>query len=339
MTLNLPLYNIVINPEDTDTGMFLVSLVDEPAIETDFLAFDKHEKFSFSVQDEDKRIVTGPAIIADMPIYRRTEQGEFYVVFRKDDIPAIVEKFMKAGLSNFINIQHDETTLSNTDAVMVESYFINKERGIVPNEFKDVNDGSWFCSFKILNDDIWQMVKNGEISGFSIEVAGNLELAMEKQKTEEEQMDEEIMTNCFALDPAMAAAINEATKVGTVSVPKENIDLNTFNEASVKYAIDNHKIVMITYNGNSAGGFRQVAISAYGYTSDNNKALRIYEYAGASESGTMEWKIVLWKYIGQFHVVDYLPAWDSNQIGYTGEMGLDGSGFLHGAYEAPFAVL
>lgn len=336
MTRNLPLYNIVINPDDTDTGMFLVSLVDEPAIETDFLAFDKQEKLSFTVQDEEKHIVTGPAIIADMPIYRRNENGEFYVVFRKEDIPAIVEKFMKAGLSNFINIMHDETTLSNTDAVMVESYFINKERGLVPNEFKDINDGSWFCSFKILNDEIWQMVKNGEISGFSIEVAGNLELAMEKQKTEEEQMDDEIMKNCFALDPKMAAAINEATKVvDSINIEKENIDLNTFNEASVKYAMENHIPVLLNYTGNDSTGFRQGAVSAFGYTAAGNKAIRFHEFSGASLSGEMGWKILLWNDIQEFHVVEYLPKWNAAQIGYTGELGLEGPGFLTGATEAP----
>lgn len=342
----LPIYRILPpDPNDEMQGMFCVSLVDYPATELDFLQFSKdNNKMTFAVQDKTKHIVTGVSIRCGVPIYRRNGDKEFYVIFQKEDIPLIVEKFMSNNFANIVNIQHDETTLTDKDAIMIESFFIDKERGFCPKEFKDVEDGSWCTSYKILNPELWKLIEDGDLRGFSIELCAGLEklepVKLEKQKTEEEQMDEELMTNCFALDPAMAAAINEATKiVDTVSIPKENIDLNTFNEASVKYAIENHKIVMITYTGNSAGGFRQVAISAYGLTSDNNKALRIYEYAGASESGTMEWKIVLWDYIGEFHVVDYLPAWDSNQIGYTGEMGLDGPGFLHNAYEAPFAVL
>lgn len=336
MTLNLPLYNITPDMDDANQGMFLVSLVEEPAVEIDFLAFAK-ENMLFAVQDTDKHIVTGVSILADTPIYRRTKNGEFYVQFRKEDIPAIVEKFMQRGLSNFINIQHDETTLSNTDAVLVESYFVNKERGIVPNEFANVTDGSWITSYKILNEDIWQQIKSGDLKGFSIEISAELEpVKLEKQKTEEEQMDEEIMTNCFALDPAMVAAINEATKVvDSVNIEKENIDLNIFNEVSVKYAMENHYVVLLNYTGNEATGFRQGAVSAFGYTSAGNKAIRFHEFSGASESGTMDWKILLWDDIQEFHVVEYLPKWNAAQIGYTGEMGLDGPGFLTGATEAP----
>ena len=336
MTLNLPLYNITPDMTDENQGMFLVSLVEDPAVEIDFLAFAK-ENLLFAVQDTEKHIVTGVSILADTPIYRRNKAGEFYVQFRKEDIPAIVEKFMQRGLSNFINIQHDETTLSNTDAVLVESYFVNKERGIVPNEFANVTDGSWITSYKILNEDIWNMIKDGDLKGFSIEISAELEpVKLEKQKTAEEIQDEELLNNCFALDPAMAAAINEATKtVGEVNIQKENVNLDTFTEESVRYAMENHKIVLLNYTGNEATGFRQGALSAYGYTSAGNKAVRFHEFSGASQSGTMDWKILLWDEIQEFHVVDYLPAWSASQIGYTGEMGLDAPGFLHNATEAP----
>ena len=336
MNLNLPLYNITPDMTDENQGMFLVSLVEEPAVEIDFLAFAK-ENMLFAVQDTEKHIVTGVSILADTPIYRRNQNGEFYVQFRKEDIPAIVEKFMQRGLSNFINIQHDEKTLSNTDAVLVESYFVNKERGIVPNEFANVTDGSWITSYKILNEDIWQQIKSGDLKGFSIEISAELEpVKLEKQKTEEEVSDEELLKNCFALDPEMAAAINEATKVvDSVNIQKENVNLNSFSEESVRYAMENHKIVLLNYTGNEATGFRQGAVSAYGTTSAGNKAIRFHEFSGASQSGTMDWKILLWDDVQEFHVVDYLPQWYAAQIGYTGEMGLDGPGFLQGAVEAP----
>lgn len=334
MTLNLPLYNITPDMTDENQGMFLVSLVEEPAVEIDFLAFAK-ENLLFAVQDTEKHIVTGVSILADTPIYRRNQNGEFYVQFRKEDIPAIVEKFMQRGLSNFINIQHDETTLSNTDAVLVESYFVNKERGIVPNEFANVTDGSWITSYKILNEDIWNQIKSGDLKGFSIEISAELEpVQLEKQKTEEEMMDEEIVKNCFAGEEA--AAVNSATSViDTIDINKKNIDMNSFTEDTVDYAIQEHKIVLLTYTGNEATGFRQGAVSAYGYTSAGNKALRFHEYSGASASDTMGWKIILWDDVQEFHVVDYLGVWTANQIGYTGEMGLDGPGFLQNAHEAP----
>lgn len=333
MQLNLPLYNITPDMTDENQGMFLVSLVEEPAVEIDFLAFAK-ENLLFAVQDTEKHIVTGVSILADTPIYRRNQNGEFYVQFRKEDIPAIVEKFMQRGLSNFINIQHDETTLSNTDAILVESYFVNKERGIVPNEFANVTDGSWITSYKILNEDIWQQIKDGDLKGFSIEISAELEpVQLEKQKTEEEIQDEELLKQCFA---EKVIPVNSDTSiVDQISIPKDNIDMNTFNEQSVEYAIENHKIVLLTYTGNDAGGFRQGAVSAYGYTSAGNKAIRFHEFSGASQSGTMDWKILLWNDIQEFHVIDYLQAWSAGQIGYTGEMGLDGPGYLQNAHEAP----
>ena len=329
----LPLYNVTPDDDDINQGMFLVSLVECPATEMDFLQFEKQDKLLFAVQDTEKHIVTGVSILADTPIYRRNKTGEFYVQFRKEDIPAIVEKFMQRGLSNFINIQHDETTLSNTDAVLVESYFVNKERGIVPNEFANVTDGSWITSYKILNEDIWNMIKEGDLKGFSIEISAELEpVKLEKQKTEEEMMDDELMKNCFAdMTP-----INSATSViDQISIQKDNIDMNSFTEQTVDYAIQEHKIVLLTYTGNEANGFRQGAVSAYGYTSVGNKALRFHEFSGASQSGTMDWKILLWDDIQEFHVVDYLQTWSASQIGYTGEMGLDGPGYLQNAHEAP----
>lgn len=332
MTLNLPLYNITPDMTDENQGMFLVSLVEEPAVEIDFLAFAK-ENLLFAVQDTEKHIVTGVSILADTPIYRRNQNGEFYVQFRKEDIPAIVEKFMQRGLSNFINIQHDETTLSNTDAVLVESYFVNKERGIVPNEFANVTDGSWITSYKILNEDIWNQIKSGDLKGFSIEISAELEpVKLEKQKTAEEIQDEELLNNCFAdMTP-----VNSATNViDSIDINKKNIDMNSFTEDTVDYAIQEHKIVLLTYTGNEATGFRQGAVSAYGYTSAGNKALRFHEYSGDSASNTMGWKIILWDDVQEFHVVDYLGVWTASQIGYTGEMGLDGPGFLQNAHEAP----
>ena len=303
MNLNLPLFSITPDMDDENQGMFLVSLVDDPAIEVDFLAFNNEEKLSFAVQDEEKHIGTGPAIIADVPIYRRNKNGEFYVVFKKDDIPAIVEKFMQRGLSNFINIQHNEDTLSNTDAILVESYFVNKERGIVPNEFANVTDGSWITSYKILNEDIWQQIKSGDLKGFSIEIATDLEpVKMEKEKTEAE-IDQEIIDKLELAKTVVGPT--QAAETIEVITPKINVDLNTKSYQSVAYAIQNQKIVLLNYTGNTAVGFRQVAISALGTTTADNEALRIFEFFGSSESGGLPgWRILLYDDVTEFHVTD-----------------------------------
>ncbi len=172
---NLPLYRIVVDPDEEETGMTCISLVDDPAIEVNFLAFDKHEKLAFAVQDEAKRIVTGPAIINGMPIYRRSqEMGEYMVVFDEETIDNIILKYSKFNMWNNVSLQHDGENLDNV--IMVEYFKKDSGKGIVPKGFEDVADGSLFVSYKVLDDDLWNQIVNGDdLNGFSIEVNADLE--------------------------------------------------------------------------------------------------------------------------------------------------------------------
>lgn len=172
---NLPLYRIVVDPDEEETGMTCISLVDDPAIEVNFLAFNKHEKLAFAVQDEAKRIVTGPAIINGMPIYRRSpEMGEYMVVFDEQTIDNIILKYSKFNMWNNVSLQHNGENLDNV--IMVEYFKKDSDKGIVPKGFEDVADGSLFVSYKVLDDELWQQIVNGDdLNGFSIEVNADLE--------------------------------------------------------------------------------------------------------------------------------------------------------------------
>lgn len=188
-----------INIDDNeDLGLQAVSFVDRPAIETDFLKF-KDQKIMFA-KNESKHILTGPALIADMPIYRLNPitGEEYYVVFTKETIAKLVERYSKNNLLNSVNLQHDQNTFT-TGAVLVESYFVDKSRGIAPKEF-DLSDGSWVCSFKITDEALWeQIVSTDEFNGFSVEVVANLEekLASDKQEDIDEidQLIDELLKN------------------------------------------------------------------------------------------------------------------------------------------------
>jgi len=137
-------------------------------------------------KDESKHILTGPALIADMPIYRRNfvTGEEYYVVFTKDTIAKLVERYSKNNMLNSVNLQHDSDSFV-TSAILVESYFVDKARGIAPKEF-DIADGSWICSFKITDDALWeQIVTTDEFNGFSVEVIANLEEKLGSEKQED----------------------------------------------------------------------------------------------------------------------------------------------------------
>ena len=178
--MELPIYRIIINDND-DTGCNTISLVDSPAVELPFLCFDKQEQLQLSV-NEDKRIISGIAMLADTPIYRNSPQrGEYYIIFDKETIRKMVEKYAKKGYYNLVNLQHDRDEY--VDCVhMIESMIIDKDRGLCPNEFKDVTDGSWYVSYHIDNEELWNEIKNTEhLNGFSIEVLSELELLPTEQ--------------------------------------------------------------------------------------------------------------------------------------------------------------
>ena len=166
--MKLPVYRLDINEFDDETGIEFVSLVETPAIQKDFLAFAEIAQ-RFEIKDEEKRIVTGAAMIADLPIYRRDDvRGEYYVVFDKESIFKIAKKWARSNQYNSVNAHHKTPIADGVS--LFESYIIDRERGVMPPMgFEEVADGSWFVSYLIDNDEVWAKVKSGEFKGFSVE--------------------------------------------------------------------------------------------------------------------------------------------------------------------------
>lgn len=186
MENNLPLYRLVITDnEEGEEEVDYVALVEYPAIQKNFVSFNNRMKF---VANEEQRIVSGPLMIADLPIYRRDDEGEYYVVFTGEEIKKIVQRFFKKGYQAKVNIEHEKAI----DGVyMFESYIIDRERGVNPPKgFEDIADGSWFGSFKVENDKIWEEVKAGTFKGFSVEGLFRYERTGQVVTPEEEVMNE-----------------------------------------------------------------------------------------------------------------------------------------------------
>lgn len=183
--IKLPIYNIILGEAD---GIQIMSLVDSPAVECDFLKFDKEtHKIKFSVNEE-QHIVFGVALRADYPIYRYSERlGEYYVVFTKETIKQLYEKFMTDGSVLNVNLNHNKMTDGVT---LIQSFIKDTEKGINPVGFEDVADGSWFCAYKINNEEVWESVKKGDFNGFSVEGNFELEPAMFKKEEPKGEFDE-----------------------------------------------------------------------------------------------------------------------------------------------------
>lgn len=175
----IPVYDAVIS--DEETGMFKISLVDDPAVMSNFQAFDSARKpMLYAIQDEEKRLVRGCIMRADFPIYRRdSKMGEYYVIYKADTIRAMAEKYLLEGRQNDVNLMHEEG--SDVDGVQMVQYFI-KGDGINVEGFDDCADGSLFGEFHVTNDEVWAEIKAGTYKGFSLE--GVFDLVPETDKDE-----------------------------------------------------------------------------------------------------------------------------------------------------------
>ena len=191
--MNKDIYYIDINDED-ETGLDAISLVQHPAIGVDFLCFNEDtKKIDFSA-DEDKHILTAVALRADHPIYRRNGDYEYWIVFTKDVIRKLVTKYAKNNLFNSVNIEHNDYSFVKS-AYMIESYIVDKARGIVPNEFSDIEDGSWIVSYYIDDEILWDTVKNTDVlNGLSVQglfkLVDKQDFTSQKEQSFEEWLDE-----------------------------------------------------------------------------------------------------------------------------------------------------
>ena len=173
-----PLLRLTINGEED--GVNIISLVEFPAVERNFIQLSKEVKLSLN---EEKRELLGVALIPDMPIYRRDEQGEYYVTFSAEAIRKAAIDFYKKLNVNMADVEHSHDM--ENGITYFQSLIIDKGQGICPTAFKDLPDGTWIVGCKIDNDEVWNAVKSGEVKGFSIDGYFHAEPEKQEEKPEE----------------------------------------------------------------------------------------------------------------------------------------------------------
>jgi len=149
---------------------------------------DKQKMQAFSVVNNDERIVVGPAMIPDMPIFRADSTGEYYVYFDKKTIQTIALKFYAKGFQQNANEMH-QTPVDGVTFFM--SWIADESKGIPKmKQFENLPDGTWFLGAKVMNDETWSKVKDGTFKGFSVE--GMFDMTEIKMKMNEEQIIERL---------------------------------------------------------------------------------------------------------------------------------------------------
>ena len=157
---------LIIDEEAELYGIDAISLVEQPAIESDFIAMNA-QLLQFKTQDEEKRIVMGAALIPDKPIYRRNGEEEYYVYVSKKTVRRAMELYFKNGNQANATLEHEHKI---NGLHVVESWIVEGEQDKSRMYGLEVPVGTWMVSMKVENDAIWEkFVKEGSVKGFSIE--------------------------------------------------------------------------------------------------------------------------------------------------------------------------
>lgn len=169
----------------TGGDLFAVSLVEDPAIESNFIALSK-ERIPIKLEDE-KRLLVGAALVPNKPIYRNVNGKEFYISFDEATIEKLAQDFLANDYQHNITVEHQDNV---DDIVVVESWIKTSENDKSVGYGLNEPIGTWFIGMKVNNDEIWQRIKDGYYKGFSIEAIvgldefinnNNLQLSMDKE--------------------------------------------------------------------------------------------------------------------------------------------------------------
>ena len=254
----IPVFEAII--DDFDCGIRKISLVDLPAVESDFLFFNKENKtnFNFSIDNEEQRMVTGVIMRANFLIYRYSpEFGEYYIKYSPETIKTMAEKMMIDNTFNNINLMHEDGT--DVEGVnLVELFIKDTSKGISPSNFEKIEDGSLFATYKINNDTIWEQIKLGTFKGFSLEGLFDIEEIQLKKQNNNNNKINNLMSTLFN------RFLKSFVKCGSVETDKgivywvgeadlqigDELFYNTENEEAVKvedgeYTLNDGTVIVV----------------------------------------------------------------------------------------------
>ena len=166
--------------EDEAIGVEAISVVENPAIESDFIALNNQE-IKLAEISKEKRLLMGALLIPQKPIYRRNGKDEYYIFFSKKTVAKASQMYLQNGNQSNSTLEHESELKGLT---LVESWIVeDKGKDKTALYGLDVPVGTWMGSVKVENEDIWNdYVKTGKVKGFSIE--GYFADKLEKPKAE-----------------------------------------------------------------------------------------------------------------------------------------------------------
>jgi hypothetical protein len=166
--MELPIIELTL--EELEQGIDATALVENPAIQRNWMAFKEHKDFKFKTHNEEKRILAGALMVADFPMYRNMNGKEFFVKFSSETIEQLADRMVLNNKLTAFNFEHDSKK-ELADMHIQQFFIINTELGVnTPIGFEELPNGSLFAFVKVNNEQVWNdYVKTGIVKGFSIE--------------------------------------------------------------------------------------------------------------------------------------------------------------------------
>jgi hypothetical protein len=163
------------NPK-VNGGVYAISLVENPAMESLFIALSKQEEIQFKEVDKEQRILMGLVLEPNKPVYRNQGGEEFNIVFNEDTIKELSHNFFKLGYQQNSTIEHEKENKIE-GVTFVESWIVEDSKIDKSANFGfNFNKGSWVATMKVDSDEVWQnYVKTGKVQGFSVDALLSLE--------------------------------------------------------------------------------------------------------------------------------------------------------------------
>ncbi len=164
----MKLFELIIDEDNEFSGVNALSLVENPAIMSDWVALQDEKPVLLAEVNKDKQILMGAALIPDKPIYRNMDGEEFYIYFSKETIAKAAELFFKRNNQSNATLEHAYQLEGLT---VFESWLVeDKEYDKSTKYGLDVPVGTWMVSMKVDDKNVWDnYVKDNKVFGFSIE--------------------------------------------------------------------------------------------------------------------------------------------------------------------------
>ena len=186
-------YNVVFN-KGVDKGVYAISVVESPAMESQFITLNKQTEVKLAEVDDVKFLLAGVVLVPDRDVYRNQDGKEFNIRFNKDTIEQVANNFILEGYQGNSSLEHEEKL---NGVSIVQSWVVKDPANDTANAYglpkEDIKEGSWVVLYKCDNKDVYNKAINGEIKGFSID--GLFSLEEINLKTEVKMSDELKETN------------------------------------------------------------------------------------------------------------------------------------------------